>query len=275
MVQMRHVHANLVRATGFELHLHQRVHAVFLQHAVVADGLAPAAADRHACAVAAVAPDGGFYRAAGDQDAIDQRDIFALDGARGELRDEVLARALGLGHHQQPRGILVEAVHDAGARQRRQRRRVVQQGIHERAFAVTGAGMHHQPRRFVDDEQLGVLVNEVERDILRRCRGHRRRRHVDLHALAAADPVALARLDAPDPHPPVGNPLLQLRTGEFRKQHRQRLIEALAGVFRREHRRQNPCWGVGSHAQRCVTSRVRAIALCFGPDHSLFLVTHA
>ena len=49
---------------------------------------------------------------------------------------------------------------------------VVEQGVHERAGGVPGAGMNHQPGGLVEDQQPGVLEDDRERDRLgRRLRG--------------------------------------------------------------------------------------------------------
>ena len=58
-------------------------------------------------------------------------------------------------------------MHDAGARNGGELRRVVQQGIQQRALPVAAARMHHQAGRLVDDEDVRVLVQDRQRDVLR------------------------------------------------------------------------------------------------------------
>jgi hypothetical protein len=48
-----------------------------------------------------------------------------------------------------------------------QLRRVLQQRVKQRAVPITAARMYHQTRRFVDDHQVRVFENDVNRDILR------------------------------------------------------------------------------------------------------------
>jgi len=70
---------------------------------------------------------------------------------------------------------------------------MAQPGIEQRAVPVAAAGMHHQPRRLVDDEQVGVLVHDIERNVLGGVRngfGIRRRNHLD----GLAPPHPLPRL---------------------------------------------------------------------------------
>ena len=43
---------------------------------------------------------------------------------------------------------------------------MVDQRVDERAGGVAGAGMDDQPRRLVDDDELGILVEDMKRDVL-------------------------------------------------------------------------------------------------------------
>ena len=79
-------------------------------------------------------------------------------------------RAVGLRHHHQAGGILVQPVHDAGALHpadaRKARAAMRDQRIDQRAGRVSGGRMHHQPLRLVDHDQGVVLVHDIERDVL-------------------------------------------------------------------------------------------------------------
>ncbi len=81
-----------------------------------------------------------------------------------------LVRAVRLGDDHDAAGVLVEAVDDArpldAADARQAVAAMVDQRVDQRAGPVAGAGMHHQPGRLVDDDQLGILVEDVERDVL-------------------------------------------------------------------------------------------------------------
>ena len=63
------------------------------------------------------------------------------------------------------------------------------QRIDERPLRVAGAGMHHEARRLVDDDQRVVLIDDVERDILRLERCGYRRRKLEREAVARFDPI--------------------------------------------------------------------------------------
>ena len=60
--------------------------------------------------------------------------------------------------------------------------------MHQRAGGMAGAGMHHQSRRLVDDDQVGVVVEDGQRQIFGDERGGCRVGHVQ------RDPVALSHL---------------------------------------------------------------------------------
>ena len=110
-----------------------------------------------------------------------QRDIFAHQRARaavvGEQVRQPPMRRVGLGDHQQPRRVLVQPMHDprpldpADARQRRAA--MADQRIDQRAAGVAGSRVGDEPRGLVDDHEVAVLVDDVERNILAR----RRRLH--------------------------------------------------------------------------------------------------
>jgi hypothetical protein len=59
-------------------------------------------------------------------------------------------------------------MHDAGARNARQLRRVVQQCIQQGTRGIAVARMHHQAGRLVDHHEVVVLEYHGERDVLGR-----------------------------------------------------------------------------------------------------------
>ena len=72
----------------------------------------------------------------------------------------------GLGHHHQTGGVLVQAMHDTGARDIDDVRHVVQQGVEQGAIGMASSRVHHQARRLVDDQDVVVFVDDVELDVL-------------------------------------------------------------------------------------------------------------
>ncbi len=124
VVDVAHVHADLVGAPRVEVALEQRVALVAaarleaLEHAEGRDGLAGTGVvgDRHADAVARRAGDAGVDGAGVGRDvAPHERDVATVERAQA---DEVLQGLLGLvvlGREHEARGVHVEAVHDARA----------------------------------------------------------------------------------------------------------------------------------------------------------------
>ena len=96
--------------------------------------------------------------------------IGALDGVIGELLGEARHRALVLGRDQQAARVLVEAMDDARPRlaaDAGQRRAAMgDQRVDQRAVGIARRRMDDEPGRLVDDDEVLVLVDDVERDIL-------------------------------------------------------------------------------------------------------------
>ena len=111
----------------------------------------------------------------------------------GELRREMLMRGIGLGGDEQAGRLLVEPVHDAGADHTadtgQARRAVMEQCVDERARRHAGAGMHDHPGRLVDDDQIVILMDDIERNGLGRGPCRFRRRYDQHDPVAFVDPV--------------------------------------------------------------------------------------
>ncbi len=234
MPERGQVHADLVRAPGFEAALHERGGAEALDDVDVrARGLA-GRDDGHLGALRRMAPDRRVDRRRAREVAEHDRDVLALDAARRQLPDEIDLRGPGLRDDHEPARVLVEPVHDARARQRGQRGRVMQQRVLQRAVAVAAARMHDEAGRLVEDEERVVLVHDRERD---RLRGHavvgRRRRFGDDDRLAAVQLVARRHDDRRADDDLAGlDPALEAIARMLRQQLRQRLVEPRAGQRR-------------------------------------------
>ena len=63
------------------------------------------------------------------------------------------------------------------------------QRVDQRAVGIARRRMHDEPRRLVDDDEVLVLVDDVERNILALRLGGRGGGHVDRVGLARFDPV--------------------------------------------------------------------------------------
>ena len=79
--------------------------------------------------------------------------------------------AIVLGDDHHARGALVQPVHDARpqlAADAAEIRHVVEQRVDQRARRVAGGRVHDHPGRLVHDDDVGVLVEDGEREILGR-----------------------------------------------------------------------------------------------------------
>ena len=116
-----------------------------------------------------VGVDGPFV---GGHVAPDYRYVAAFDGVEEELAGEPQLGFVVLGYYQQAAGVFVDAVHqdahtvvavvvgglgDA---------EVECEGVDQGAFVVAVAGVDHHAGGLVDDEQVVVFVDNVERDVL-------------------------------------------------------------------------------------------------------------
>ena len=110
------VHADLVGAAGFEPAAQQGGVGVALEHLVMRHCRPSARDHRHLRARDRVAADRRVDLAVARDAAVHHREVLALDAARLELAHEIGLRGQGLRHDQQAAGVLVEPMHDAGAR---------------------------------------------------------------------------------------------------------------------------------------------------------------
>jgi hypothetical protein len=144
MFDVRHMHANLVRATGFEQATHMGVRAEAAQYAVVSDCFFAAViaagiqTDRLTLTVARMPPERRIDGAAADDNAGDDRFVFAMHIARLQLRDKMRLRTEIFRDNHQPGGVLVEAMYDTSARHRGQIGAMMEQRIQQCALGVTG-----------------------------------------------------------------------------------------------------------------------------------------
>ena len=121
MAEMRQMHANLVRAAGFEPALEQARKRPLgitetLENPIVRPRTFSAASqDRHTFAVEGIAPnvalDHAFVQA---RRAPHDCMIGALDGVMLELSGEAVHRAIVFCGHKEPAGVLVETMHNSG-----------------------------------------------------------------------------------------------------------------------------------------------------------------
>jgi len=171
--EVLHVDTYLMRTPCLEDTLHEGDVAYALQNAVVGDGVLAyrgVSEDGHLQAIVRVA---GYLATYGAsvvlQGAPHEGVVVALGGLVEELHAERGLGVGGLGHHEQSRGVLVDAVHEAYAGVVGVVVGIVAQmpgdGIDERAAIVAAAGVYDHTSRFVDDHEIVVFVYDVEGDV--------------------------------------------------------------------------------------------------------------
>ena len=178
---------------------------------------------------------------------------------RKDLREPRMGE-FRLRRHHHARGILVEAVDDPRPALAADAGEAVaamgEQGVHQRALVVAGRGMDDEPRRLVEHDEVGILVEDGERDVLRlrgggdgfrHCQGIG---HAGLHGFGR---VAHGHVTA-SCHP-VQDQVLDPRAGEGREALGQEAVEALALMIRRRDHR------IGEGEVVVVGSGVAGVAL--------------
>ena len=93
-----------------------------------------------------------------------ERDVLLFDLAVVELSRELDMRAVVLRHHHQARCSAIETMHDARPQLAADAAEIVhfvEQRVDQRALRVARGGMDHHPGRFVDDDQVRILIDDV------------------------------------------------------------------------------------------------------------------
>ena len=116
-----------------------------------------------------------------------QRQIIAVHRMNAQHLDQHRVRLDAARHDQQSAGVFVDAMHDAGARHSGQPRVPGQQRVLQRARRITRPRVHDQAHRFVDHQQVFILIADIERDGLRQHRLIGRHAGAQVDGLAAID----------------------------------------------------------------------------------------
>ena len=165
-----------------------------------------------------------------------ERIVRAVERSSFELMRQMPVSRIVLGHHHEPRRILVQTVHDTRTKRTVHRRKIflemVQETCGKRSLAYTATRMNDQVAWLVDDHDIFVFVNDVERNVFWR---ERRRflfnhlfddnRHTRLDAEVLGD-FATAHLDFARI-----NQLLHVRAGNIFHNADKELVEALTIFF--------------------------------------------
>ena len=162
------------------------------------DGLAPALAHRHLLAGMGVTVDrriDGAMLAVGRAPSEGQIASPQRAGAAviGELRAERLMGGIVFRGHHQSGGVFVKPMHNAGTAHAADAGQagaaVGDQRVDECPGLVAGGGVNHEPLGLVDDDEVVILVDDVERDGFAFRLGRPCRRHVDCDRIPRGDMI--------------------------------------------------------------------------------------
>lgn len=163
------VDAYLVSTAGLRPDFQQTIAADVLKDTVFRAGFTASRDHSHTLAVTGVAADSRLDNAAfRSQLTLYQHDIRLGDRMRLKLAGEVFVGEAVLGYNDESRRIFVKSMHDAGSDRIsvRQSGQIVQNGVHQGMRRVAGGGVHRQTGRFIHDEKVGVLIDDLQGNCL-------------------------------------------------------------------------------------------------------------
>ena len=243
VTEMRKVHADLMRAAGFEATFDQTCErslgiAETLDDPVARARRLPAAAQhRHAFAIEGVASDVAFHKPLSQARGAPHHGVIGpLDGPMLELPGEAVHGTIILGGNKKAARVLVEPVHNSrpglAAESAERGAAMRYQCVDQCAVGIAGGRMHNKTGGLVDDDEVVVFVNDRERNILRLRFCRDRRRQADFVGIPRFDPcVGVSYFFARARDVSGFDQLLQPRAADVGKARGEKLIEPLACVF--------------------------------------------
>ncbi len=174
MAQRRQVNANLVRAARVEVTAQKRMGSSPFDDLVARPRESTSRNHRHPFALSRVAADRPFQHARVGLDAAPHDGkVGATQSAVAQLRGQHAMGDIVARGDDESRSALVEPVHDPRPHLASGRRPLPpesEQRVHQGARTVAGRRVDHHPGGLVDDHEVGVRVNDLQRNLLRRGR---------------------------------------------------------------------------------------------------------
>ena len=146
-----------------------------------------------------------------------------------QLAGQLAMRLVISRHDHQARGIAVQPVHDAGplrAADRRPARAATQQSVDQRAGGMTRPRVHDEAGRFVDDDQVVVLVEDREIHRFGLKPGWNRGRQLPVEAIAGSQPATGPRRPIVEADVPLRDQALDLASTLSGEQAGEVLVES-------------------------------------------------
>ena len=226
---MRKMHADLMRATRLQLYIDVGERRETLFDRIVRHRGFAVLLHAHALSIHRVARNRLIDRSATGQHAVANREVVSGNLPVCQEAHERRVRGQCLADQQQAACILVQPMNNARARNLLKRGDVVQQAVHQGTRGIASAGMHNQPCRLVDHQQVLVFVRDLksnwlwfgrDADLCLRLHGHR---------FAARHGIPRLFGPAFDGDRASQEPLLQAAARILRKHSCKRLVQPEAG----------------------------------------------
>jgi len=173
MAEVFHVDPDLMGPAGVQGAFDNRADAgQLLGYAPGGEGGAAAPVEHsHFFALDGVAANQGLDgpAARSGKESLDEGEVDFCDGTGGKLAGEMGMGGVVPGDHEASAGVLVEPVDDPGpplAADAGKRGAMRQQGMDQSMAGMAGGGVDHQARRLVEDHDIGVFEEDIERDVL-------------------------------------------------------------------------------------------------------------
>lgn len=135
-------------------------------------------------------------------------------------------------HDHETSRVLIQPMDNSAARQLVEPRIMMQQGVLQCSVRMPRSRVHDQASWLIDDDQMLVLEDNLQRDRLRHTVAARLNQGLNLHLLSTMDAILRPRLAAIDQHPTLLDPDLQTAARECRQQLGEHLIKPASGVLR-------------------------------------------
>ena len=136
----------------------------------------------------------------------DQRQINFFHCARGELFRQFSMRHVVLSYHEAAACFLIETVNDAGSffsADPRQSGTVTKQSVDQSMFALTGARMNRHAGRFVDNNEIIVFEENIQRNRFWLDVDFFRRRLDEINLVTGSDNLPWSTGSAVEPNEPA------------------------------------------------------------------------
>src|SRR5690606_33166140 len=167
MGNMRHVHADLVSTPGFQTQTQARMNTEMFHDAVVGYRRFTHWVYGHMRTLGGGTADRLFHRAARGHMTNRHRVILTGNFAPWQRFHQASQSWDALRHHHQTRGVVIQTVHDTGTRYVGNRRIIMKESVKYRTVRIARARMNNKVARLVDDQNIVIFVDDIQRDILR------------------------------------------------------------------------------------------------------------